>query len=240
MLDNFIKVTCVATPDTLLKPLSAQSGTGLDLDQSDPITRLKQQLREQALYQRSELATEGGYSQQAATYLHQSFISRCPLPAGAVVGGYWPNDEEIDVRPLLHALYESGHPIALPVIANKNTAMRFRRWIPGQQLVPGKFGLPTPPESASDVRPNIVLVPLLAFDREGYRLGRGIGFYDRTLRELRSTGGVMAIGLAYAWQEVPQVPHHAYDQRLDWVVTERYASPCTLASTPNAAFKSVR
>lgn len=230
----------MATPDTILKPLSAQSGTGLDLDQPDPITRLKQQLREHALRQRTELESENGYSSMAATHLHHSFISRCPLPAGMVVGGYWPGDEEIDVRPLLHALYESGHPIALPVIVNKNAPLRFRHWIPGQQLVPGKLGAPTPPESARDVRPGVILVPLLAFDREGYRLGRGVGFYDRTLRELRSSGGVMAIGLAYAWQEVPQVPHHAYDQRLDWVVTERYASPCGLASTPNSAFKTLR
>jgi 5-formyltetrahydrofolate cyclo-ligase len=84
------------------------------------------------------------------------------------------------------------------------------------------------------------LVPLLAFDRLGYRLGRGAGLYDRTLELLRATGKVLAIGIAFAGQEISAVPHDAFDQRLDWIVTERYAFPTSSGYNPLAAFGSLR
>jgi 5-formyltetrahydrofolate cyclo-ligase len=148
------------------------------------------------------------------------------VPAGAVVSGYWPMGEEIDPVPALEALHERGHPIGLPVMPGKQQPLRFRRWQPHAPLQEGGFGTMVPPDDAGEVTPRLLLVPLLAFDREGYRLGYGGGFYDRTLAELRAQDPhTLAVGVAYGGQEVAAVPHDAYDQRLDAVVTEQGPIP---------------
>jgi 5-formyltetrahydrofolate cyclo-ligase len=111
--------------------------------------------------------------------------------------------------------------VALPVVTARGLPLGFRRWRPGDVLVSGAFGLLVPGPSAEPVMPQLVLVPLLAFDRQGGRLGYGAGFYDRTLAVLRAAGPVIAIGVAYADQEVPAVPVEPHDQPLDWIATER-------------------
>ena len=130
---------------------------------------------------------------------------------GRCIAGYWPVRGEIDPRPLLLAL---GRPIALPVTGPRGTALTFRLWRPGDALAPGPFRLsePTGPPAA----PDMLLVPLLAYDSAGNRLGYGGGYYDRTI----AVTGALAIGAAYAGQEVAAVPVGPDDRPLAGVVTE--------------------
>lgn len=144
---------------------------------------------------------------------------------GAVISGFWPFGPEIDLRPLLHRLHAAGHPIALPVVVRRGLPLIFRAWRPGQELIAGSFGVPRPDKDQPELTPAVLIVPLLAFDRLGYRLGYGGGFYDRTLERLRAQGPVLAVGVGFAAQEVPAVPRDATDQRLDWMVSEREAFP---------------
>jgi 5-formyltetrahydrofolate cyclo-ligase len=143
-------------------------------------------------------------------------LRECAPPAGAVVSGFWPIGEEIDIRPLLHALHERGHPIVLPVTPKRGAPLSFRLWQPGDVLVREAFGTVRP--IGEERVPAFLLVPLLAFDRRGHRLGYGGGYYDRTLSTLP---GAFPLGCAYSVQEVDQVPTAPYDARLNAVATER-------------------
>jgi len=143
--------------------------------------------------------------------------------ADSVVAGYWPMAGEMDVRPALVLLDRVGCLTALPEVVEKGRPLRFRAWVPGEDLVEGPHGTAHPLVTAPPMRPDVVLVPLLSFDRAGYRLGWGGGYYDRTLEALRKSGNVVAVGAAYSAQEVDQVPKDAFDQVLDWVITEKEA-----------------
>ncbi len=138
-----------------------------------------------------------------------------------VASGFQPYKSEISVLPLLAKLLADGWVTAMPVVVGKGEPLVFRAWAPGDQMVPGIWDIPVPPESAEQVEPDLLLVPMLAFDRRGYRLGYGGGFYDRTLELLRSHKPVTAIGVAYAAQEMEEVPHGPHDQPLDWIMTEK-------------------
>jgi 5-formyltetrahydrofolate cyclo-ligase len=136
--------------------------------------------------------------------------------AGQVVSGYMPMRTEIDPLPAMAA---HDGPVCVPVIAGKGLPLRFRAWSPGGAMEDGPFGARVP--VAGDwLEPQVLIVPLLAFDALGYRLGYGGGFYDRTLERLRARGPVTAIGYAFAAQEVAEVPREAVDQPLDLIVTE--------------------
>ena len=135
---------------------------------------------------------------------------------GRALSGYMPMRTEIDPLPAMAA--HQG-PVCVPVIVGKAQALRFREWTPGCALVPGEFGALVPAEGAW-IEPEVLIVPLLAFDARGYRLGYGGGFYDRTLEGLRSRRTTIAIGFAFAAQQVAEVPIDVTDQRLDRVVTE--------------------
>jgi len=143
------------------------------------------------------------------------------LPAEAIVAGYSPISSEADPSALMEALAAKGHGLALPRIAAADAPLEFRRWRQGDEMQPGAFGILEPLISAEPVTPSVLLVPLLAFDADGYRLGYGGGFYDRTLADLRALGPCLAIGIAFAGQEVDALPHEDHDQRLDAVVTEK-------------------
>ncbi len=142
-------------------------------------------------------------------------------PQGTVVSGFWPYRTEIDVLPLLKRLQENGVALCLPVVLDMDEPLIFRQWAPGDKTEPGKWDIPVPPDSAAEVEPSILLVPMLAFDRRGYRLGYGGGFYDRTLEKLRATGKISAVGVAYHGQEVGAVVRGINDQPLDAVLTEQ-------------------
>ena len=166
-----------------------------------------------------------GETQGARLAHHLLAAGLCP--AGALVAGTWPMGEEADPRPLLAALAERGHPLALPMVTAKASPLRFRRWSPGEALEKGPHGTHQPLASAPEVTPDILLVPLLAFDPEGHRLGYGGGYYDRTLEGLRAARKVLAIGLAFAAQQAEALPATAHDQRLDWIITENGPMECT-------------
>ena len=149
------------------------------------------------------------------------FFSQFKLPEGAIVSAYWPMGDELDPRPLIQQLHAKGVSICLPVVVGKGLALAFRRWTPATRFVPGGFKTEVPEPSAPEVVPSVLLVPLLAFDLAGYRLGYGGGFYDRTLTKLRAAGRITAIGFAYEGQLVDAVPRAEYDQPLDAILTER-------------------
>ncbi|MEI8396970.1 MAG: 5-formyltetrahydrofolate cyclo-ligase [Rhodospirillaceae bacterium] len=152
----------------------------------------------------------------AATLASGDFL---PAPAGTIAG-YWPIGSELDCRPALARLSTVGWSCALPVVTGPDTPLIFRRWCLGQTLIAGGFGTREPGAEAPTVAPSILLVPVLAFDRAGHRLGYGAGCYDRTLEILRARGPVLAIGIAFAAQEVPTLPAEPHDQRLDRLITE--------------------
>ena len=137
-----------------------------------------------------------------------------------VVAGYFPMADEIDPRPLLEDLMGRGCTLALPVVTQRGQPLEFRAWGVGDPLEDGPHGTVHPLSRAARVRPAIMLVPLLAFDLQGFRLGYGGGYYDRTLAQLRDQGQVIAIGLAFGVQRVVAVPHDHLDQRLDLILTE--------------------
>ena len=140
---------------------------------------------------------------------------------GAIVSGFWPLGDEIDIRPLMYALHERGHRVALPVTPKRGEALTFRRWQPGDVLVPERFGTMRP--IGDPLMPDMLLMPLLAFDADGHRLGYGGGFYDRTLAGLPNR---FRLGCAFAAQQVDAVPVGPYDMRLDAVATENGIIRC--------------
>ncbi len=116
-------------------------------------------------------------------------------------------------------LHARGHDLCLPVVVERSAALQFRTWAPGDALVDSVFGTQVPEVGQATLAPDVLLVPLLAFDRSGYRLGYGGGYYDRTVAGL-DQAAVVSVGLGFAVQEVQQVPRDAHDRRLNWIVTE--------------------
>jgi 5-formyltetrahydrofolate cyclo-ligase len=139
------------------------------------------------------------------------------LAPGSIVGGYHALAEEADPAQLLARLVELGCAVAFPRVTGKDQALEFHHVPDGEVLSPGSFGIPEPLSSWPRAVPDLLLVPLLAFDAKGHRLGYGGGFYDRTLALL----DVPAIGIAYAGQEISSIPHQPHDRTLDMVLTEQ-------------------
>ena len=137
-----------------------------------------------------------------------------------VVAGFTPFNDEIDVLPLIARLAGEGWRTALPVVLGRNLPLLFRAWAPGEPTVAGAWSIPVPLATSAEVEPDVLLVPMLAFDGAGFRLGYGGGFYDRTLSALRAVKPVIAVGVAFAAQEVEQVPRGRHDEPLDWILTE--------------------
>jgi len=184
----------------------------------------KQAVRETAKARRRHVAMAA--DADAANVMAAHFLDGVPCGAEAgakSVGGYWPVGSEMDSRPLLKALDEAGWQCALPVVEKAGTPLCFRAWRPGDDLEPGAHAIPAPLATAARVTPALLLVPLLAFDRSGHRVGYGGGYYDRSIAALRGAGALLAVGLAYAGQELAAVPVAGNDAALDWVVTEREA-----------------
>lgn len=138
---------------------------------------------------------------------------------GAVIAGYMPIGSEIDPRPAMVAL-SAAQEMAVPVVVAKDAPLRFDRWAANAPMVEGAFGVQVP-QMSEPVVPQVVIVPMLAFDRRGHRLGYGGGFYDRTLAQLRGQGEVLAVGFAYRAQELDDLIVEPWDALLDVIVTER-------------------
>ncbi len=186
---------------------------------SDPNAERKRILRAEMRARRRRLADRRREASLAVADRAAPLIA--PV-SGRVVAGYVALADEIDPLPLMRRLAESGARLALPVVETPDAPLVFRRWRPGDPLRRGAFGIDRPDDAAPVVRPEWLLVPLLAFDRRGHRLGFGGGYYDRTLARLRADGcAVRAVGLAFAAQELDSLPVAAYDVPLDLVVTER-------------------
>ena len=145
------------------------------------------------------------------------------ITAGMVVSGFSPLKSEISPLPLLRRVADAGASLALPVVAGRGHALIMRAWSFGAPLVPGVWGIREPPAEAPELFPDILIVPLLAFDRRGNRIGYGAGYYDMTIGRLRAMKPVTAIGIAFAAQEIAVVPATPRDARLDLVLTERAA-----------------
>lgn len=139
---------------------------------------------------------------------------------GSIVAGYWPIVTEVDVRPLLARLEDRDVTCALPFMTARDAPLQFRRWRVLDKLEPGVLGTSHPGVDAPVVTPEILLVPLLAFDEDGFRLGQGGGYYDRTLAAMRRDGRVEAVGVGFSVQRATRVPRNELDQPLDWVLTE--------------------
>jgi 5-formyltetrahydrofolate cyclo-ligase len=143
------------------------------------------------------------------------------IAPGAIVSGFMPLKSEINPLPLMQKLARVGARLALPVVAGRGKPLIMREWAWGEPLAAGVWGIREPKPEAPEVAPDILLVPLLAFDRAGHRLGYGAGYYDMTIAALRARRPVTAVGIAFAAQEVPAVPTTPRDARLDLVLTER-------------------
>jgi len=170
----------------------------------------KEEARAAAMARRAE--AHAAHRGDASTHLRAALAAH----AGRALSGYMPIRSEID--PLAAMAAHSG-PVAVPVIEGKGLPLRFRAWHPGAPMVRGRFGAPVP-ETGDWITPEVLIVPLVAFDRAGNRLGYGGGFYDRTLQDLRARGPVVAIGFAYAAQETDRLPLEPTDQPLDLIVTQ--------------------
>jgi 5-formyltetrahydrofolate cyclo-ligase len=149
---------------------------------------------------------------------HASCISSL-APAASVISGFLSIGEEIDVEPLMRALIGHGHRMALPVMQGRGKPLLFRAYTPGDALAETVWGIREPLKSIPAVEPRIMLVPLLAFDHTGQRVGYGGGFYDRTLALIRNLRTVVAVGVAFDEQRLDAVPFVDYDERLDWLLT---------------------
>jgi 5-formyltetrahydrofolate cyclo-ligase len=140
---------------------------------------------------------------------------------GTVVSGFSPLKSEISPLPLLRRLADAGASLALPVVVGRRQPLVMRAWSFGAPLVSGVWGIREPPADAPEAFPDILIVPLLAFDRRGHRIGYGAGYYDMTITRLRAMKPVTAIGVAFATQEIAAVPVTPRDARLDLMLTER-------------------
>lgn len=179
----------------------------------------KATLRAQAAERRAQAQNGDPY---AGVVLASRFPQALRPRPGSTVGGYWPFRSEIDPLPLMRALASKGCNLALPVTPARGSGLplTFRLWSEADALVPGAFAVHEPSPDAPLAEPDLLLVPLLAFDRTGARLGYGQGHYDRTLAALRRRGQVTAIGAAFAAQEVARLPVEPHDLPLDGIVTE--------------------
>jgi len=185
--------------------------------------------RTRALARRAAAFAQHGKS--AGLRLAEQGLSFLAVEPGSIVSGFSAIKDEIDAGPLLARLDGEGFRLALPVMQGNGKPLLFRAWAPDDEMGTATWGIAEPLPSRVMLEPDVVLVPLLAFDARGYRLGYGGGFYDRTLAGLRAKKSIVAVGLAYDELEVDAVPHLDYDQRIDWVLTPSGPLRCQAGAT---------
>lgn len=193
------------------------------IDAKDALRRdAKEELRQTALQRRGTIPPQARIEGSLALLDH---IDALDLPAGAIVSGFWPIRDEIDPRPLMHALKMRGHRLCLPIVQRPH--MIFRELLPDTELVSAGFGTTEPAEASEELKPDVLLVPLAAFDRRGHRIGYGAGHYDRTIAALEIDKPLVLIGVAFSVQEVANVPDEAHDKPLGHVLCETGLITCT-------------
>ncbi|MBL0405175.1 5-formyltetrahydrofolate cyclo-ligase [Microvirga aerilata] len=181
-----------------------------------PPPERKEQLRGEGFARRDAL--DKSFRKQAARRIAAQALDLPDLQNINPVGAYWPIRSEVDPRPLLEALLARGQDVALSQILHPH--LSWRLWQPGDVLVKGGFGVREPGPDAPEVFPKALLVPLVAFDRRGGRIGYGKGHFDRAIAALEAQHPVLTIGLAYAVQEIEEVPIESHDRMLDVIITE--------------------
>ena len=184
----------------------------------DVAAQQKAELRRDAQLRRDALPAD---ARKAAAEAIAARPFPLPIAPGAIVCGFMPLKSEINPLPLMQKLGAAGARLALPAVAGRGKPLVMRAWAWGEPLDAGVWGIREPKPQAPEVDPDILLVPLLAFDRAGHRLGYGAGYYDMTIRRLRGLKPVTAVGIAFAAQEVAKIPTTPRDARLDLVLTER-------------------
>jgi 5-formyltetrahydrofolate cyclo-ligase len=190
----------------------------------------KPALRKAARTRRRALAAEIPHAAEQAAAALAAALDTGELGPFRHAALYIPHGAELDPRPLGAALVAAGAQLCLPAVIHPDTPLAFQEWSAGDDLAPDALGLFAPVRTALCVAPDLIVLPLLAFDAAGGRLGQGGGYFDRTLEALRAKGRVFAMGLAYAGQEVRLLPAEAHDQPLDAVLTEqglrRFGASC--------------
>ena len=181
------------------------------------IKDLKSELRRSAFAKRDALPAPMRAA-AAETIAGRTFP--VPVPAGAVVSGYSPMNSELNPVPLMRKLADAGAQLALPVVQGRGKPLVMRAWSFGEGLTSGIWGIREPTAQAAEVFPDIMLVPLAAFDRAGHRIGYGAAYYDMTIARIRAMKPVIAVGLGFAAQEADTIPVEPHDARLDLVLTE--------------------
>lgn len=190
------------------------------------IDQQKAALRRDALVRRDALSADIRAAAAQAIAMRPFPVA---VPPGTVIAGYMSIKSEIDPLPLLNMLADAGARLALPAVTGRGTSLVMRAYGLGEPLTAGVWGIREPGPDAPELLPDILIVPLLAFDRRGHRLGYGVGYYDMTLTALRARKSVLAAGIAFAAQEIAEVPSTPRDARLDLLLTEREVIDCRTA-----------
>jgi 5-formyltetrahydrofolate cyclo-ligase len=190
---------------------------------SAAVDQVKARLRGEALARRDALPAQ---TRAAAAREIAARAFPVAISPGMIVSGFMPLKSEISPIPLMRRLADAGAQLALPVVAGRGRPLIMRAFAFGQSLVAGVWGIREPGPEAPEVLPDIVIAPLLAFDRGGYRIGYGAGYYDMTIAALRAQKSIVALGIAFAVQEIAEVPRTSRDARLDLVLTEREVIDC--------------
>lgn len=187
-----------------------------DTDPDLQLAKLKAGLREKALVQRATLSS--GDRVEAAAAAAKHFLENIQIDGGISIAAYWPIRDEIDCKPLLISLMDNLHPVCLPVVMGEDVSLEFRFWEVGAPLYPAGFGTLAPAETAPVTQPDLIIIPLLGFDKRGTRLGYGQGYYDRTIAAMNKPPTL--VGYAFGVQELDDIPREAHDIPLDYLVTE--------------------
>ena len=187
------------------------------MEKSDAALQIKAELRRAGQARRDTLPAE---MRKAAAEAIAARAFPLTIVPSVIVSGFMPLKSEINPLPLMRKLADAGARLALPAVAGRGKPLIMRSWQWSEPLVPGVWGIREPGPAAATVEPDIVLVPLLAFDRSGHRVGYGAGYYDLTITQLRVSKQIAAVGIAFAAQEVETVPRTAFDAQLDLVLTE--------------------
>jgi 5-formyltetrahydrofolate cyclo-ligase len=190
---------------------------------SASIEDAKAVLRREALARREDLPREVRAAAAEAIATRPFPVA---IPPAAIVSGFMPLKSEINPLPLLRKLADAGARLALPAVAGKGRPLIMRAWAFGEPLAAGVWGIREPKPDAPEVAPDVLIVPLLAFDRRGHRIGYGAGYYDLTIAALRARKPIIAAGIAFAAQEIAEVPTTPRDARLDLVLTEHEVIDC--------------